>query len=75
MSFTGNVNASAKKELLPNLTNPSLMDVCRIMNFSAEYEIVTKTFKNGKIKSYKVFYHVGTQVIERLEIGSYYDKR
>ena len=65
-----------KKELLPNLTNPNLMDSCNVRVWFINGQKIVKTFKNGKVKTYHFTkYHVFQETLNRYEIGSHWDRR
>lgn len=70
--FVGDLQLDlSKRELVPNESNPALMDVAKVNYYSGAFEIWT-----GKKKSRKQLrrFYVG-QDIERLEIGIYWDTR
>lgn len=71
--FTGNCEIITKRELLPNLNNPGLMDECIVKELCAEYNIAAKVYKRPGKKVYRASYYVMTVSIERTGIGDYYD--
>lgn len=62
---------SEKAELQPNQNNIDTADTVKIRNWSYTEEVITKIFKNGKIKSYTVTYFLYREVLEVLEVGGY----
>ena len=74
---TGNTRCNGtRKQLVPNLNNPALMDVAEITTYSAEFVKRYKFPRQGHKRARKnnVWYQV-YQEAKRVEIGSYWDKR
>lgn len=75
LRFKGNITLTYKKELVPNPSNPNLMDVSKVYEYAGDFEVILKTFKNGKEKTMISHYYILGGVAEVLEVGSYWDRR
>ena len=62
---------SAKSELQPNPKNIDTADTVKIREWSYTVDVITKVFKNGKVKSYEATYFLYREILEVLEIGGY----
>jgi hypothetical protein len=72
ISFIGEIKLDlVKKELVPNLSNPHLMDVANVSYYSGLFEIWTG---KKRLRKTQERYYVG-QKVERIEIGTYFDRR
>lgn len=75
LRFKGDIQVDYKVELTPHPKNPDLMNTARFQIFTGAFEVVLKTYKNGKEKTYPVRYQIFSRIDEVLEVGGYYDRR
>lgn len=62
---------SEKLELQPNPKNIDTANTVKIREWSYTVEVITKIFKNGKVKSYDTTYFLYRELLEVEEVGGY----
>lgn len=73
IEFLGEIrqDGAPVRELLPNQSNPALMDLCEVTRYAGKFSLATRFRDQKRVRKSVVWYFVGSDT-QRLEIGSHY---